>query len=54
MIEAYNLNIKVRYHGITATIIGRCYAGEQWLYDLRTESGELINYVPHDRLRGVA
>lgn len=44
--QKYELQAVVNYRKRPATVVGRCYVSNEWLYDLRLPSGKIVQYVP--------
>lgn len=49
--QPINLSTEVTYRGRTVTVIGRCFVGGEWLYQIRTASGKIVDYVPGRMLK---
>lgn len=47
------LHSEATYRKRRVTVVCRCYVSGEWLYDLRYESGKIIQYVPARKVRDV-
>ena len=51
MSEKIALQTPVKYKGRRATVMGSCFIGGEWVYQLRFASGKIVDYVPGRMLR---